>query len=270
MKIAISNIAWHSHEEESVARAMQDLGVKGVEIAPTKVWQSPLAASDSEIALYRDFWESRGIQIVAIQALLFGRPELTIFQDVEKREETFEHLSRMIVLASKLGVSNLVFGSPKNRSISNKNTHEVEKIATSFFYSLGDVAAKNRVVFCIEPNPINYSCDFITTSEQGLELVNKVKSDGFGLHLDAAAMTLSRENIEPAIKLAFEQLCHFHISEPFLAPIGTEAVKHHLFSKALAELKYKGWTSIEMKAQSPDSNVLGVTKALETALGYYG
>lgn len=270
MKIAISNIAWHSHEEESIARAMQELCVKGVEIAPTKVWQSPLSASDSEIASYKDFWESRGIQIIAIQALLFGRPELTIFQDPEKRKETFEHLSGMIILASKLGVNNLIFGSPKNRSIGNRNIHEVEKIATSFFYSLGDVAAENRVVFCIEPNPINYGCDFITTSKQGLELVNKVKSDGFGLHLDAAAMTLSKEDVGPAIKLAFKQLCHFHISEPFLAPIGTAGVKHYLFSKALAELDYKGWTSIEMKAQSPDSNVFSVTKALGTALEYYG
>lgn len=83
-------------------------------------------------------------------------------------------------------------------------------------------------------------------------------------------MTLSKEDIEPAIRLASKQLCHFHISEPYLAPIGTEAVEHYLFSKTLAELDYRGWKSIEMKAQSPDSNVLSVTKALETALEYYG
>lgn len=133
MKIAISNIAWHSHEEESIATVMQELGVKGVEIAPTKVWQSPLAASDSEVTSYRNFWESKGIQIVAMQALLFGRPELTIFQNAEKRKETFEYLCGMIILASKLGIKNLVFGSPKNRIIGNMDINEVEKLAISFF-----------------------------------------------------------------------------------------------------------------------------------------
>lgn len=269
MKIAISNIAWHIHEEESIVKVMQELGINGVEIAPTKIWQLPLSASDSEIASYRNFWKSKGIQIVAMQALLFGKSELAIFQDVEKRQETFNYLSAMVVLGRKLGVKNLVFGSPKNRLVRNTSSSEIEDVAISFFNSIGNVAADNGVVFCIEPNPTDYGCDFITTSQQGLELVDKVNNNGFGLHLDAAGMTLSKEDIEPAIKFAFKRLCHFHISEPYLAQVGTDAVAHHLFSKTLTELNYQGWTSIEMKAQSPDSNVLNVTKALETAIAHY-
>jgi D-psicose/D-tagatose/L-ribulose 3-epimerase len=269
MKIAISNIAWHIHEEESIAKIMEEFGVQGVEIAPTKIWQSPLSASDSEIASYRDFWNSRGIQIVAMQALLFGRSELTIFQNAQKRQETCEYLSGIITLASKLGVNNLVFGSPKNRLIGDKNIQESHEVATSFFHTLGEVAAQKGVVLCIEPNPSDYGCDFITTSKQGLDLVNEVNSEGFGLHLDAAGMTLANETVQPAIQSAFKRLCHFHISEPYLAPIGSGKVDHHIFSKTLSELNYQGWTSIEMKAQHPDSNVLNVTNAFETAMKYY-
>ncbi|MCL1464402.1 sugar phosphate isomerase/epimerase family protein [Argonema galeatum] len=269
MKIAISNIAWQVHEEEAIASLMQNLNITGVEVAPTKMWNSPLSASDAEIASYRKFWESRGIQIVAMQALLFGRNDLTIFQDVQKRKETIEYLSGIIELGGKLGATALVFGSPKNRSIVNLELEEVEQIAKDFFYDLGEVASKKGVVFCIEPNPTAYACDFITTSSQGLDLVNRVDSDGFGLHLDAAGMTMSEEAIGPSLQQAFQRLCHFHISEPNLAQIGTGGVEHQTFSKTLSELNYKGWKSVEMRAQNPDSNISGVEQALQIAIEYY-
>ncbi|MBD1878309.1 sugar phosphate isomerase/epimerase [Coleofasciculus sp. FACHB-T130] len=269
MKIAISNIAWQISEEASIATLMQELNIKGVEIAPTKVWNTPLSAKDSEISEYRNFWQIRGIQIVAMQSLIFGRPDLTIFESAEKRKETFEYLSGMTELGSKLGVQNLVFGSPKNRRVENLDQKEAEEIATSFFYDIGQVAHQNGVMFCIEPNPAVYNCDFITTSKQALDLVERVNSNGFGLHLDAAGITLSGENIETAINLSGKKLCHFHISEPHLEPVGAGIVDHPLFAKSLDNQKYKGWKSIEMKAQSQNSNILNVTKALKTAIKYY-
>ena len=83
-------------------------------------------------------------------------------------------------------------------------------------------------------------------------------------------MTLSEEEIQPALKQSFCRLCHFHISEPSLAPLGEGGVDHQTFAKTLTNLKYEGWTSIEMRAQNPDSNRLHVTRALETAIKYYG
>jgi sugar phosphate isomerase/epimerase len=269
MKIAISNIAWQLEEEESIAEIMQELGIKGVEIAPTKIWKVPLSAADSEIESYKNFWQSRGIEIVAMQALLYGRPDLTIFQETQKRQETFQYLASIIELGSKLGVRVLVFGSPKNRMISHLSWEEAEAIALPFFFDLGEVAAQHDLIFCIEPNPPAYNCDFITNSQQGLELVAKVNNKGFGLHLDAAGMTLSEESIEPTLKQALDRLCHFHISEPYLGQVGEGKVDHQKFGDLLAKLNYQGWKSIEMKAQSPDSNHLHVMQALETAMQYY-
>jgi D-psicose/D-tagatose/L-ribulose 3-epimerase len=270
MKIAISNIAWQIEEEVEVARIMQSFGIKYVEIAPTKIWQYPLEATDAEIDAYKSFWQSRDIQIVALQALLFGRTDLTIFENKEKRQETFNYLSETIRLASKLGAKILVLGAPKNRKVGNLNKKEVEEIAIPFFHDLGEIACSYKTTLCIEPNPSIYGCDFITNSQQGLELVDRTNSNGFKLHLDAAGMTLSEEEIEPAIALSFPHLCHFHISEPDLNPIGEGGVTHQLFGKTLASLNYQGCVSIEMKAQNYDANILNVTKALEIAINYYG
>jgi sugar phosphate isomerase/epimerase len=131
------------------------------------------------------------------------------------------------------------------------------------------LALKNEVKFCIEPNPSIYNCDFITDSQQGIEFVTKTNSEGFGLHLDSAGMTLSNEDIKPALEKSIQRLCHFHISEPYLGPVGDGTVDHQTFADTLTNLNYQGWTSIEMKTQSPDSNSLPVTKALKTAIQYY-
>lgn len=270
MKIAISNIAWQVFEEEAIANIMQSLDVRGVEVAPTKIWDDPLLATDIEINNYRNFWNRRGIQIVAMQALLFGRPELTIFRDSNTRKKTFQYLAGMIEIGSKLGAHALVFGSPKNRRVGELGGEEAGKVALPFFYELGEIAARLGVIFCIEPNPAAYNCDFITDSIQGLSLVNKVGSEGFGLHLDAAGMTVSEEAItEQKFKRFLDRLCHFHISEPYLAPIGEGKVNHQAFARILTSLHYDKWTSVEMKAQSQDSNTEAVKKALEMAVESY-
>ena len=269
MKIAVSNIAWQLAEEEAISSIMQTLEIEGVEVATTKLWHSPSVATKNDIEDYKHFWQSKNIEIVAMQALLFGRPALTIFETSQARQETFKYLVETIELGSKLGAKVLVFGAPKNRKVGNLQQEQIESIAVDFFYRIGEYAAKLGMIFCIEPNPQVYDCDFITNSRQGFELVSKVNSDGFKLHLDTASMTLSNE-LSFQVQQSFSQLCHFHVSEPLLAPLGEGNVNHQAFAETLASLNYQGWVSVEMKAQHPISNILNVSKALEFAIKYYG
>ncbi len=270
MKIAISNIAWRREEEEAVAGIMRELAIQGVEIAPSAVWPVPLVVTDADIAGYRRFWESRGIQIVALQALLFGRPDLTIFENAETRRLTFDYLEAMIRLGGKLGAKVLVFGSPKNRRAGSLPPAEIEGIAVPFFGELGRAAKKNDIVFCIEPNPAAYKCDFITTSGAGLELVKKVGVEGFGLHLDAGGMTLSTEPVDSTIHDAVVASSHFHASEVNLAPVGSGSVDHKRFATALSGANYNHWVSIEMRAQQERANLEQVKRALKFVSAVYG
>jgi len=267
MKIAISNLAWETQETDAIAEIMASFSIKGVEIAPTKVWPNPLAVSSSQAKDYKYYWQNRGIQIVAMQSLLFGRRDLTIFQSQEKRLETKNYLTSLIKLAQQLGAEVLVFGSPQNRLIGDLAQEVVTEIAVDFFSHLGKVASSCGVKFCLEPNPQVYNCDFINTSTEGYALVTQVDSPGFGLHLDTAAMTLAQEAIAISLKQVIDQLCHFHISEPNLQPINSLGVPHELFAQTLTNLNYQGWTSIEMLGR--DNNLLNVTNALDIATKYY-
>lgn len=270
MKIAISNLAWQAKEEAQIAEVMQHFNIQGVEIAPTKIWQFPLLATNEEISSYQKFWQSKNIKIIALQSLLFGRNDLTIFENINKRQETLNYLARMLELGAKLGAKVLVFGAPKNRQIGNLTNQEAQEIAQVFFYELGEIAAKYGLSFCIEPNPTIYNCDFITNSQAGLELVKQINSHGFGLHLDSAAMTLSEENIVAQLKICHNYLCHFHISDPYLQLIGKGEVDHKIFAQTLVNLGYQNWVSIEMKALDESDNISSVTVALKNAIKYYG
>lgn len=260
MKLAISQIAWNAAEEPRIADSIAAHGFTGVEVVPGRM-PAP-EASDSQVVAARAFWESRGIGIVAMQALLFGHPELTIFGPAETRRRTRDHLSSIIRLGGRLGAKALVFGSPKNRARGAMPLDQAQAIAVDFFGELGAIAAAAGTCLCLEPNPPQYGADFCTDSIEALQLVERVASPGFGLHLDSACALLAGEQLAPRIRASAHVLRHVHVSEPQLGPVGPGGTADlPALGAALREIDYGGFVSIEMKA-SPEGNAAAVERAL--------
>ena len=270
MKISISNIAWKNEEETAVATFLQEAGLKGVDVAYTKFWPSPTDATPADLRNYRAFWERHGIQIIGMQSLIYGRPDLMLLGDPAIREQMADYLRDVMRLAGKLGARPLVFGSPKNRTKGEMPDAEAMDIATEFFSALAQTAQQENVILCIEPNPAEYACDFIRTTTPALELVKRVNHPHFRLHLDAAIMTMNGENIEQALDSAADVLAHFHVSEPQLGVVGEETVDHRRFAAALQRIGYEGWVAIEMRSgwKSPDLDA--VKSTVPFVLDVYG
>lgn len=248
MRLAISNIAWNVSQDPHVADVLKSLEVEGIEVAPTKVWPRPLDVTEAEIASYRKLWTDRGIRIVALQSLLFGLPDLLLFGSASQYDEFREHLKGMIRLGWRLGASILVFGSPKNRWRGTLGSEMAFDLAVPRFRELGDYAAQYGSCLCIEPNPPQYGCDFVTNSEQGAELVKAVGSPGFGLHLDLACMQLVREDIGRQVARLAREIRHFHISAENLGPVGEKQIAD--CTGIFGILQGNGssaWLSIEMR-----------------------
>ena len=270
MNIAVSNIAWTSEEEPEVAKALQELGIHHVEIAPTRVWEDPTNVTDQQIQEYKDFWAKHDIEIVAFQSMLFPRPDLTVFGSPELRKQTQDHLAKFIELAGRVGAEVLVFGSPKNRIVpEGMAADEAWNIAKEFFTSLGNTAINAQTNFCIEPNAKEYNCNFVTTAAEGLKLVEEVDNLGFELHLDAAIMSMEGDDPQSSIENAREHLRHFHISAPMLMPIEEEKVNHQAYADALRSINYQHFTSIEMRPGDAGTNVERVQDAVKIAQKYY-
>jgi sugar phosphate isomerase/epimerase len=266
LQLAVSNIAWEVEEDDDVAAILRSEGITAIEVAPTKWRERPLEASPEEVAVYRRRWEDLGLPIVALQALLFGRTDLQLFGDT--RDALADHLRGMIDLGVALGARALVFGSPKNRVRGPMSEADATRIAVDFFREVGDHASANGAVLCIEANPPEYGCDFITTTAEAVALCAAINNLGIGVNGDLGGMTICGEDPRFAIESAASVLTHFHASEPQLAELGAEA-DHDSASAGLVSIGYQGWVSIEMRSGVSFSNVESVGRAVRLAKAWY-
>ena len=270
MELALSSIAWTNDEETAIAEKMRELGIKHVEIAPTKLWKDPTQTTPEEAKVYVDWWAQYGITVSAFQSMLFARPDLKIFENDSNRQETVEYMEKFLALAGVMGARKLVFGSPKNRQRGEMSIEQANQIADNFFGGLGDVALKNNVILCVEPNAKQYNCDFITNAKEGTNFVKSVGNSGIGLHLDTACMALAGDDLGESIRESKDILEHFHISSPMLDQVEVrDDVDHASAAKALKEINYNKIISIEMRPGEVGTNVERVEKAVKFVQDVY-
>lgn len=270
MKLAISNIAWSDADEQGALELLAAEGVEEIEIAPTKIWPKPTETRLGDIERYRADIERRGFRISSMQALLFGRGDLALFGDDAGRDEMLAYLGRIFDVGQSLGAGPLVFGSPKNRLAGGLDRDEAMQVAEVFFRRAGQMAESVGVVLCIEPNPPQYGCDFVNTLREGAELVRRVNTPGFRLHLDASSLILNEEPVEEAVESAFDCIAHFHISDPFLAVPAAHEEWHRRIAATLCHLRYDGQAAIEMREHTDPPPLEAVRRAVAFARRVYG
>ncbi len=267
MNIAVSQIAWTPPENDRIVEILHRCSVSGIEVAPTLLFDRPHEATEAMALQARRYWEGKGLRIVAMQALLFGRPDLQMFGKESKA--MFDYLKAMIRLGGQLGAHALVFGSPKNRLRFDLPMHDAMQKAVEFFHPLAQYADECGTCLCIEPNAAQYGCDFIITLEEGADLVRMVNHPGFGLHADSGVMTLNNEGAD-AIGAVSPRIRHYHISEPFLEKLTNGRTDHGAMRLTLKKIGYEGWVSIEMRKDSETSNAEHVERNLLFAKRHYG
>lgn len=250
MKLAISQIAWDVEVESTIFKRLKELGVLGLEVVPARLENAKN-------------WTQQGLKPVAMQSLLYGQPEWNLF--TESRYEMLVYLQGLIRTADKFNIKNLVFGSPKNRWIpEDLAADKAQKIAQKFFIQLAGMAAEHNVFICLEPNPAVYGCNFLTTTLETVEFLQKINKPHLKLNLDLGAMQLNHEDPTAIIRKAKNFIQHVHISEPYLRPVTTLTDFHTSVVSALQKINYQNYYSIEMKKTTDDSskNLKNITDAL--------
>jgi sugar phosphate isomerase/epimerase len=265
MRLSISNIAWDTLEDEEVSKVLQTLSVTAIDIAPGKYFPNPSTASSREISDVRDIWRRRQLDIVGMQSLLFGLQGLNIFGPPEQREKLAEHLRHTCRIASALGATRLVFGSPRNRDRGEMNYTHAEDIALNFFAILGDIASSETVTICLEANPPSYGCNFITSTNEAITFVHKLNHPSIRLQLDTGTILANDE--DPS--LLFTTLSsnpnivgHIHISEPQLVPPGDARSKLAHIIDLICRHFPDRLATIEMLATPQESHMVSIERAI--------
>ncbi|GGY49429.1 sugar phosphate isomerase/epimerase family protein [Parvularcula lutaonensis] len=268
MKLAVSNIAWEQDDEAAVLEALRRHGTSGVEVAPSKIWPewegATPAAATAQAARYADL----GFSVPALQAILFGKPDLQVFGDGASRAALLDHLEFVSELAGSFGAKVLVFGSPRNRDPGDMPAHEAFERGADFFRAAAERAHAHGTIIGLEPNPRTYACRFLTSWRDVKRMVEAVGHDALGTHLDVACIKLEDDEPAEAVRECGEAIAHFHITEPDLGGFSEPSMPHAEVAIALREVQYDRWLSVEMRP-APDP-VSAVDTALQFVTRHYG
>lgn len=265
MKLAASNIAWKEQDDEVVYDLMKHYGFTGLEVAPTRFFPEAPYSRLIPMQNLAGRLREQGFCLPSMQSLLAGRPELRLFEGMEKRNALLAYLKQAVLFAEAGGIRNLVFGSPKNR-ISHDQKDWLT--AVDFFTNLADFASKHGCVIGMEPNPAIYGGNFVTSVEEAIRLCQEVSHPGFQLNLDMGCVIANGG----LLNLTADQvgmISHVHVSEPMLAPL-------HPRQELLTDLKrlleaggYEHFVSIEMSCPEQGDPVQNMENSLSLIAGIW-
>ena len=204
MKVSFSNLAWEPDEDDRVAEVLHSHHISSIELAPGRYRDRPPAD-------VRRAWSDRGFTIGALQSLCFGHPELSVF---DTPDATLDHLATVATLATQLGASTLVFGSPANRRRGTRSVAEVWGPAVTFLQRAGAIVADHGCVLTVEAAPVRYGGDFCVTTDEAAAWVREADHPAVRLQLDTGILAIDgTDDLHAAL------VGHIHISEPGLGEL---------------------------------------------------
>lgn len=269
MRISVSNIAWDIVNDESIAKLLSLNAVDAIDVAPSKYFPDLTSVGKGQVLNIRSWWADRGVEIVGMQSLLYGTSGLNIFGSPSSRKEMLSHLDAVCRVANWLGAKNLVFGSPKNRDRSGLSDVEVEIISLAFFKELAKRASDREVTICLEPNPVCYGANFMTTVQETATVVDSVANEAIKMQLDTGALKLNNEDPAAVIAEFARMIGHIHISEPDLLPIGDGGVNHDFMALEIERYLPNHIVTIEMLATVKEPQLISVERALVNTIQSY-
>lgn len=264
MKTSVSNIAWGGPRDGKIVRTLLDLGVDGVELAPTMVWPAAPDVPLDEVRGEGRAWRDAGLEVAAVQSLLYGHPEMQLLAD--DTGDIVRHLGSMIEVAGALGARAAVFGSPRNRLRGSMSIAAAHERAAERLAQLVPALRDEGVVLTLEPNAPQYGADYLVEYADCVALAEMIDSPWIAPQIDTGCLTMVGADIVADIRSRTP--AHVHLSAPDLAapPAG---IDHEQLARTLTEQGYDGWVTLEMRQPQTDSTDV-FAASVELLVSAYG
>ena len=266
MRLAVSNIGWTEAEDATILPRLRDAGADAVEVAPGRIFADVPGATVAQAEAVGADYRTAGLPIVSMQALLFGRPELTLFGTEAEVRPLVDHLSHVIRLAGALGCGPLVFGSPRNRLKGDRSFAAARDEARPVLRRIGAMAEASGTVFCLEANAVDYGCDFMTRLAEAGEVAAAAGHPGVGQVADTGNMMMMGEAPE-AIRTVAPHVRHVHVSAPQLGPVAAEAAFVGQVIGVLRDIGYESVVTVEMRPGEGDDPTAELLRAVSLLRG---
>jgi sugar phosphate isomerase/epimerase len=275
-KYAICNELFGDWPFEKAFAFSAECGYTGVEIAPFTLGllaSKISAAQRSEVVKQA---KSAGLEIIGLHWLLAKTEGFHLTSpDAAVRRKTADYFGELANLCADLGGRIMVLGSPKQRDLApGMSKEQGMKHAAEVLQAVAPTLEKTKVVIALEPlAPVE--TNFMNSIAEAAELAQLVDSPTCRLHFDCKAMAGEKgaEGLSPAevssryipdlIEKYRKLAVHFHANDPNRQGPGFGKLDFVPIIKALADINYPGWVSVEPIDYAP-----GVEKLAKDSIAY--
>ena len=268
MKFALCNELFGSADLGTAAKITKKAGYGGIEFAPYTVFGSFSPADvrtgianikktliENDLAFVGFHWLLVGSQTVASQPMSLVSPDHAL------REAALQRLGLLLSASGELGGGVLILGSPKQRmSVPGQSAADAAVLLKDGLLSLGDHAVKCNSTLLIEALD-HGQCDVINTLEEASGLVAAISSPGIASMFDFHNCGDEKESWDSLIRKYAKIIKHVHINEWDGGAPGTGTSDYAPAFRALQELAFDGWISMEIFS-TPDCAAALVNNAL--------
>ncbi len=257
MRYAICNETYGDWPFTKACEHAAACGYAAIEVAPFTLAALVTDVAPGRRAELRRTIEAAGLECVGLHWLLAKTTGFHVTHpDAAVRQRTVDYLGEIARLSADLGGRVLVFGSPQQRSLMPGVTHEqAADHLYGVFSQLVPVLEKTDTVVALEPlSPAE--TNVLNTAAETCRLIERIGSPHVRLHLDVKAMSSEPTPIPEIIRASARHLEHFHANDVNLQGPGFGDVDFVPIFKALEEVGYQGWVSVEVFDYSPGAERL--------------
>lgn len=268
MKLAFSSNAFLHYPFAEAARCIAAAGYKGIEIMADVPHAWPAYLLEDQKNAIRDALAEHKLHIANINAFMmhaindprqkYHHPSW-IEPDYHYRQIRIDHTIRALSLAKELGAPCITTepGGPlEGRSYESGMRLFVEMLKPVVAH-----AEAVGVMLLIEPEPDL----LIETADQYLDFANRIQSPMLALNFDIGHFFCVRDDPPETVHKLRNHIRHVHLED-----IAATRVHHHLIPgdgvidfpatlRALAEIHYRDWVTIELYTCHENPNAAAVT-----------
>jgi sugar phosphate isomerase/epimerase len=230
-------VAFKGDFEANVAK-IAGFGYQGVELAI----RDPKLVDPAELKAVVSRY---GLQVPAIgTGQAWGEERLSFTSDDPAvRRAAIERIKSHIPLAAEFGAA-VILGLIRGISPPGQSHEQSMDYLVAALQECSAAAAPHGVKYALEP--LNrYETDLIHTVADGLDLIERVGADNFGLLLDTFHMNIEEPSMEDSIKVCGERIFHFHVADSNRWHPGAGHLDFAAILAALFDTGYQGWVSGE-------------------------
>jgi D-psicose/D-tagatose/L-ribulose 3-epimerase len=240
MKYGVNTFIWTANFDSSnlpLLPRIKKAGFDGVEVPLFNPAQ--FAVADIRRGL-----KENGLECTICSVLTGGMN--VISDDAAVRQKTRAHMEACVNSAAEVGAK-IIAGplySPVGYLPGRRRTSEEWKWAVDCYQSLGPVLSSHGVTIAIEP--LNrFETYFLNTAEDVARLCDEINHPNVGVLFDTFHANIEEKDIAQGYRTVGRHLKHVHTCENDRGIPGTGHVEWDGVFRALRDLNYDGWLTIE-------------------------